>query len=183
MDLIAIAMGLAQFAPSLVKWISGSDKAEAVAQKAIDTAKLVTGVSNPGALVTALQSNPDLVLKFRQAILDQAVQFEQLAVKNAEDINATMRAEAESEHWPTFTWRPAIGLAVAIDLVMSAIVVLVAYVGVMFFKVDPIVLSYIPGFLGSMSILIGVATPILGIASWFRGKMQADPTIPTINRG
>lgn len=24
---------------------------------------------------------------------------------------------------------------------------------------------------------------ILGVASFFRGKMQADPTIPTINKG
>lgn len=31
--------------------------------------------------------------------------------------------------------------------------------------------------------IIGVVSPILGIASWFRGRMQADPAIPTINRG
>ena len=33
MDPITIAMGLAQFAPQLVKWITGSDNAAAGAQK------------------------------------------------------------------------------------------------------------------------------------------------------
>jgi hypothetical protein len=62
-------------------------------------------------------------------------------------------------------------------------VVLVAYVGVMFFGVNPQVLSYLPQMLGAMAALVGVASPILGIASWFRGKMQADPSVPTVNRG
>jgi hypothetical protein len=31
--------------------------------------------------------------------------------------------------------------------------------------------------------IIAVVSPILGIASWYRGKMQADPSIPTNNRG
>jgi hypothetical protein len=183
MDPIMIAMGLAQFAPSLVKWISGSDKAADAAQKAIDIAKVVTGQPTGDAALTALRADPNLVLKYRQAVLDQEVEFQRLAVASAGDINKTMQAEAVSEHWPTYSWRPAIGFAVAVDIVASVLVVLVAYVGVMFFKVDAVVLSYLPAMLGAMAALVGVASPILGIASWFRGKMQADPIIPTINRG
>lgn len=183
MDPITIAMGLAQFAPSLVKWISGSDKAADAAQKAIDIAKVVTGQQTGDAALTALQADPNLVLKYRQAVLDQEIEFQRLAVANAADINKTMQAEAASEHWPTYGWRPAIGFAVAVDIVASVIVVLMAYIGVMFFKVDTNVLSYLPAMLGAMAALVGVASPILGIASWFRGKMQADPTIPTVNRG
>lgn len=38
--------------------------------------------------------------------------------------------------------------------------------------------------LGAMAMLLtGVAAPILGVASYWRGKMQADPAIPTLNRG
>jgi hypothetical protein len=36
---------------------------------------------------------------------------------------------------------------------------------------------------GSMAALVGVVAPILGIASWFRGKAQADPAIATSNKG
>jgi len=183
MDPITIAMGLAQFAPSLVKWISGSDKAAEAAQKAIDIAKVVTGAPTGDAALETLQADPNLVLKYRQAVLDQEIEFQSLAVTNAGDINKTMQAEAASEHWPTYSWRPAIGFAVAVDIVASVLVVLMAYVGVMFFKVDANVLSYLPAMLGAMAALVGVASPILGIASWFRGKMQADPTIQTVNRG
>lgn len=183
MDPITIAMGLAQFVPQIAKWVTGSDKAEQVAQKAIDIAKSVTGAQSGDEAVRALQANPNLVLQYRKAVLDQEVSFEALAVQNAADINETMQAEAASEHWPTYSWRPAIGLAVAIDLTVSVAVVAIAYIGVMFFNVKAETLSYLPAMLGAMAALIAVASPILGIASWFRGKMQADPNIPTINRG
>lgn len=119
----------------------------------------------------------------RTHAIDAGIDIERMAVANAADVNKTMQAEAGSEHWPTYSWRPAIGFAVAIDLVASVLVVLVAYVGVMFFKVDAQMLSYLPSLLGAMAALVGVASPILGIASWFRGKMQADPAVPTVNRG
>lgn len=119
----------------------------------------------------------------RAHAIDAGIDLERLAVANAADVNKTMQAEGASEHWPTYSWRPAIGFAVAIDLVASVLVVLVAYVGVMFFKTDAQVLSYLPALLASMAALIGVASPILGIASWFRGKMQADPALPTVNKG
>lgn len=183
MDPITIAMGLAQFVPQIAKWITGSDKAEQVAQKAVDIANAVTGKSSGDEAIKALQADPKLVLQYRQAVLAQELSFQALAVQNAADINKTMQAEAAAEHWPSYSWRPSIGFAVAFDLVMSSIIVVVAYLGVMFFSVDSAVLSYLPGIIGSLTALIAVAAPILGIASWFRGKMQADPSVQTINRG
>jgi hypothetical protein len=182
MDPITIAMGLSQFVPQLVKWISGSDKAESVAQKAIDIAQAVTGQSTGDAALKALQANPDLVITYRKAVLEQEVTFQQLAVQNAADVNATMRAEAAAEHWPSYSWRPSIGFAVALDLILSALTVFVGYAYAMVSgKTDH--LAQLPAMLTAMAALIAVAAPILGIASWFRGKMQADPAIPTNNKG
>lgn len=182
MDPITIAMALGQFVPQLVKWISGSDKAGEVAQKAVDIAQAVTGKPTGEAALDALKADPALVLQYRQAVLSQQVEFERLAVQNASDINKTMQMEAASEHWPTYAWRPAIGFAVALDLVLSALTVFVAYaVAMVTGKADH--LSKLPEMLTAMAALIAVASPILGIASWFRGKMQADPSVPTINRG
>lgn len=183
MDPITIAMGLAQFVPALTRWITGSDKAEAVANKAVEIAQVVTGKPTGQEALQALQADPQLVLQYRQAVLAQQTDFERLALANATDINKTMQAEAAAEHWPTYSWRPAIGFAVAIDLVVSVVVVAIAYIGVMFFGVKPEALQYLAGMLGAMAALVGVASPILGIASWFRGRMQADPTVPTVNKG
>lgn len=183
MDLITIAMGLAQFVPQLAKWITGSDKAEQVAQKAIDIAKSVTGAHTGDEAVKALQANPDLVLQYRKAVLDQEVSFQTLAVQNAGDINTTMRAEAAAEHWPTYSWRPYIGFSFGTLGIVGGITAAIAYIGVMFFSVKPEVLSYLPGMLGAEAAIMATMAPVLGVASWFRGKMQADPGIPTINRG
>lgn len=183
MDPITIAMGLAQFVPQLVKWISGSDKAEAVATKAIDIARQVTGAETGDAALRALQASPDLVVQYRKAVLDQELEFQRLAVAAAAAVNTTMQAEAAAEHWPTYSWRPAIGFAVAANVAITSLVVGLAFAGVILFNRPADQLAHIPAMIGAMAALIGVVVPILGIASWFRGKMQADPTTPTDNRG
>lgn len=180
---ITIAMGLAQFVPQLTKWITGSDKAEQVAQKAIDIAKSVTGAQTGEEALEALKANPELVLQYRESVLAQEVEFQKLSVQNAGDINETMRAEAASEHWPTYSWRPAIGFSFALLAIIGGLTAAVAYIGVMFFDVKPEVLNYLPAMLGAEAAIMATMAPVLGVASWFRGKMQADPTIPTSNRG
>lgn len=182
MDPLTIAIGLAQFVPQITKWMTGSDKAEQIAQKAVEIAQAVTGQPTGDAALKAMQADPALVLKYREAVLANELDFQRLAVQNASDINATMRAESAAEHWPSYSWRPAIGFAVAIDLVLCALTVFVAYIVAMITgKAES--LQYLPGMLAAMAGLVAVAAPILGIASWFRGRMQADQRINTTNRG
>lgn len=183
MEPISIAMGLAQFAPQLLKWITGSDKAEAVAQKAIDIATTVTGKPSGDEAIKALQADPNLVLQYRQAVLQQELSFQELAVQNAADINKTMQSESASEHWPTYSWRPAIGFSFALLAIIGGLTAAFAYIGVMFFEIKPDVLNYLPAMLGAEAAIMATMAPVLGVASWFRGKMQADPTIPTNNKG
>lgn len=184
MDIITLGMGLAQFVPQLLKWITGSDKIESVAQKAVDIAKTVTGQPTGDAALTALQSSPELVVKYRLAILDQELSFEALAVQNASDINKTMQSESASEHWPTYAWRPFIGFAVGFNVVASSILVLMVYTPAMLgYPSSAAAVSGLPLVLGALAGVNGTVLPILGIASWFRGKMQADPTIVSNNKG
>jgi hypothetical protein len=182
MDPITIAMGLSQFVPQIVKWIAGP-KAGSVAQKVIDVAQQVTGQSTGDAALKALQADPSLVLQYRKAILDQEVALDQLAVQAAGEVNKTMQSEAAANHWPTYSWRPFIGFCFGILALISGITVFVAYIGVMFFRVNTAVLNYLPAMLGAEAAVMMTMSPILGIASWFRGKMQADPTVLTDNRG
>lgn len=183
MDPITIAMGLAQFVPQIAKWITGSDKAEIIAQKAVDIASQVTGQPTGDASIKALQADPNLVLQYRKAVLDQELEFEKLAVQNASDINKTMQAESAAEHWPTYFWRPFIGFAFGLLGLTAGGTAAVAYIGVMFFQVNAQVLAQLPALIGAEAGVMATMAPVLGIASWFRGKMQADPGIPTTNRG
>lgn len=183
MDPLTIALGLSQFVPKIVKWIAG-DKAGSVAQKVVDVAQQVTGASTGDAALKALQADPNLVLQYQKAMLDQEVTFEQLAVQNAADVNKSMQTETASEHWPSYSWRPSIGFSVAYIIFACGTVIMVAYGGVILFHKDASPLSYIPAMLGAVGALLAVgAMPVLGIASWYRGKMQADPSVPTNNKG
>lgn len=76
MDPITIAMALANFAPSIIKLITGSDKAEAVAGSVIEIAKVVTGTNTPEAALNAITGDPNKVIEFRTAIAAQQVELE-----------------------------------------------------------------------------------------------------------
>lgn len=142
-------------------------------------ADVIAGLSTtPEGKIRLAEIDADL----KKHALDNGIKLEELAVQNAGQINATMQAEAASEHWPSYSWRPAIGFAVALAVVLSVLTVFLAYgAAVIVGKSEG--LQHLPGILAAVAGIIGVVSPILGIASWFRGRMQADPNVPTVNRG
>lgn len=71
MEPVTLALTLAQFAPSLIKFFTGSDKAAEVAGKVIDIAKTVTGAPSGDTALEVLKADPTKVLEFQQAALAQ----------------------------------------------------------------------------------------------------------------
>jgi hypothetical protein len=74
MDPISMALGLAQFAPSIIRWLGG-DKAGDVAQQVVNTAESITGKTGPAA-VDAIRADAAAQLAFQQAIAAQAEDLE-----------------------------------------------------------------------------------------------------------
>lgn len=83
-DPISIGMGLAQFAPQVIKWISGSDKAAEAAGKVVQIAEAVTGKQGPEA-VEALKADPALVLQFRQAVMANETELDKAYLADRAD--------------------------------------------------------------------------------------------------
>lgn len=134
--------------------------------------------ATPSAVQAALAVNPDAAVKLRQIEADQAVKLQELAVQAASNaltadtsrilaVNATMQSEAKSDHWPSYTWRPFCGFIVGI-MAFGCYFVL------------PLLHVPAPTIPETVWLMFG---GILGVASWFRGKAQADPGVPTDNRG
>lgn len=165
MDPITIGLGIASLVPELLKYF-GKGKDADVASKVIEVAQKVTGKGTPSEALQELQTAPAAVLEFRKAILDQETELARLSVEVISRVNETMQGEAKSDHWPTYTWRPFIGFSFG------------AYINSLWllplFHVQPVIMT------PDTMIAIG---GILGVASWFRGKMQADPSKPSDNRG
>lgn len=132
------------------------------------------GVENePSAVQAALKTSPDAAVKLAQIEKDRAVELQQLVVtaennrlsaetSQIESINATMRAEASSNHWPSYSWRPFCGFVFG-----------TTFFGVYF--VLPLLKIPVPLVPFEAWAALGA---ILGVASWFRGKAQADPANP-----
>lgn len=139
--------------------------------------------ATPDAVSQAISTNPDAAVKLRQIEADQSTKLRELAVTAENNrliaetaavaaVNATMQTEAKADHWPTYSWRPFIGFCFG-----------VAWLGV--YLVLPILRGYLPGIVqptipSEAWLAVG---GILGVASWYRGKMQADPNVKTDNRG
>lgn len=79
--LIPIAVSLiTNIVPELLK-LFGTDKQAKVAEAVIKIAKEVTGVSDPNEASAEIAKNPELALKFKQAVLDQQIKLEEIALR------------------------------------------------------------------------------------------------------
>jgi hypothetical protein len=174
MDWRDLGHKLADFAPLLGTLVGGP---AGPAVGALIASTLGTR-PNPDDVAQALVTSPDAAIKLRELEVQQRVQLQQLAVtaesnRLAADtaalqaVNATMQAEAKADHWPTYSWRPFCGFVFG-TMVFGVYFVL------------PLAHIAPPAVPPEAWLAMGA---VLGVASYFRGKMQADPAIPTDNRG
>ena len=138
----------------------------------------------------ALETNPEAFIILRRVEIENETRLRELSVdlakteinadaENIKNINTTMQLEAGSERWPAYSWRPFIGFAVGFNLFCAGLLVLTVFIPIMFGNQQVgVAMSYLPGALAALAGINATALPILGIAAWHRGKMQADPAIP-----
>lgn len=172
MNFKKIAAAVAGAAPGLATALGGPLAGQAV--RAVSRALLGREDATELELdaITASMS-PDALLQLRRADNEfkaemgrQGIQIVQIDAEVVKTVNETMRVEASAEHWPTYSWRPFIGFSFGLYVCSMFMLPL--------FGVQPAEMS------AELVLAVG---GILGVASWFRGRMQADPTIPTVNRG
>jgi hypothetical protein len=135
--------------------------------------------ATPDAVKAAILADPQAALKLATFESDNRVKLQGMLLAHADNViaaetaqlqavNATMQAEAQAEHWPTYSWRPFCGFVFG-----------VTFFGCYF--VLPLLKLPVPSIPFEAWVALG---SILGVASWFRGKAQADPMNPLpANRG
>jgi hypothetical protein len=168
-----VAPILGRIAPILGTLIGGPAGA---AVGGLVASALGTG-ADPQEVVTALQTNPDAAVKLKQIEKDRQVELQGLLVQHAANqvraeteqmvsVNQTMQVETKAEHWWSSGWRPFIGFSFGLYICSMFMLPL--------FEKTPVTLS--------PDVMLAVGG-ILGVASWFRGKAQADPSHPAPVRG
>lgn len=88
MDPISIAMSLAQFAPAIIRWVTGSDKAAEAAGTVVEIAKQVTGKETGDAALGALQVDPALQVQFRTSLLRHESEMDSMYLADRQDARA-----------------------------------------------------------------------------------------------
>lgn len=101
MDPITIAMGLAQFAPQVIRWVTGSDKAEQAAGKVLEIAQAVTGKQGPEAL-EAIKLDPAMAMQFRQAVIASEAELDKAFLVDRQDARKRDVALAQAGR---YNWR------------------------------------------------------------------------------
>lgn len=114
----------------------------------------------PEQLAEHKKDDDDFQLAMAKMGYDSVEKLATLQYQAQADVNKTMQVEATSEHWPSYSWRPFIGFMFGLYIASMWLLPL--------FHVVPVVLS---------SDLVFAVGGILGVASYFRGKAQADPTV------
>lgn len=94
---IALALQLAQFAPSIIKLITGSDKAADVAGQVIGIAKTVTGTETGQEALEVMQADPDKAMDFQLALASQQVELEKSFLLDIQDARAMQIAALTQE--------------------------------------------------------------------------------------
>lgn len=135
--------------------------------------------ATPEAVGAAIQ-DPATLIKVRELEIqqqDRLLTYQERVLeyeaKGLTEVNATMRAEAASEHWPQWSWRPFWGFASGVAFL--AVSVLCCWLGFDAVKArDMVAIGMIPQLVASFATLFAIPGAILGVASWQRGKEKIE---------
>lgn len=81
---LALVSGIVQLAPALAKVFGAGSTSTAVAEKAAEIARIVTGTESNDKAIIALSANPELLVQFEKAVMEQQQELEGLYVKDKE---------------------------------------------------------------------------------------------------
>ncbi|MEO7579428.1 MAG: hypothetical protein ABIT83_17595 [Massilia sp.] len=95
--LIPIAMQLAQFAPGIIKLLTGSDRAADVAGQVVGIAQTVTGADSAQAAVSAIQTDPAKAMEFQLAVGAQQMDLERIYLVDVQNARAMQVAALAQE--------------------------------------------------------------------------------------
>lgn len=83
--LLPIVLGLAQFAPQVMRYFGAGEASAAVAEKVVGIAQAVTGTASPEAALQALQANQAAQAEFNLRLLAASQELEQAYLADRQD--------------------------------------------------------------------------------------------------
>jgi len=170
--MMPVLMGLAQFVPGLAR-IFGGDKAGDVADTVLNVAQDITGTGNANDAIAKINNDPELQLKLQQAMTPIVVAELEAETRKLESVNATMRAESQSQDKFVRRWRPFFGYIVGIAWGLQMLAISIVIV------IEPTKAAKLITAMSGLSVIWGVALSVLGISVH---KRSQDKSVAAGNR-
>lgn len=85
MDPISIALALAQFAPTVMRYFGAGNASVDVAEKVVDIAQTVSGAKSPEDALQAMRANAEMAQQFNLAVLAADKDLEQAYLADRQD--------------------------------------------------------------------------------------------------
>jgi hypothetical protein len=101
MDPISVALGLAQFAPSIMRYFGVGEKSVGVVDKVIDIAQTITGAPTSPEALAMLQKDKELQHQFNMAVLENDSELEAAYLRDtqsARDRDVAIRANGNNNY-------------------------------------------------------------------------------------
>lgn len=86
-SLISAALGLAQFAPTIARWLGG-ENAQKAAEDVLGLARQITGEEDPQAMSALFSQNPEMLIEFQKAIIQLETDMELTNLRDRQDARA-----------------------------------------------------------------------------------------------
>lgn len=102
MDPISVALGLAQFAPSIMRFFGAGEKSTAVAEKVVGIAKGITGAATPEEALERMRADAKLANEFMLATLAADAELEKAALQDRQNARAR---DVEIRRISGYNWR------------------------------------------------------------------------------
>lgn len=153
MDILKkVVDGIKAIAPSVANYVMpGSGPILYGLMRKVSGAPENTPIEQVAAMI---DQNPTMFLELKRLCLDAEVRLAEISAGRLETVNRTMRAEAKSERWPQYSWRPVNGFAFPVAVILIYFVL-------------PLCQAVVPDI--PQWVWIGWLS-ILGVATWDRGK-------------
>lgn len=111
-------------------------------------------IGGVGEIIGKFKADPTKVIELEQAIAQETIKFQMSVI---ESVNQTMQAEAKSEHWAQWLWRPTFGFTACAVLINN-------YVLLPYLQPWGVVPIVVPSEVWLM------VMAVLGVAAWTRGQ-------------
>jgi len=117
--IIAVAKGLATFAPTLMKWFGAKEPTVELATKVVDIGMQITGAKTPEEALQMINANTEKQMEFQRSVMENETSLQKMYLTDIQDARAR---DVELAKAGQYNVRANVLVAIAFILVIACMI-------------------------------------------------------------